>query len=68
MSCDSEKRGVTINNHYMEHALVRCQPLVNEEAAMSVEDRLAKVEKLLESMVQKLSVEKVEKVEKVENA
>jgi hypothetical protein len=71
MSCDSEMGGVSIGNHKEEHALVRCQPLSVDGdeglAAKSVESRLtslenrfARVEKLLESICQKVGVDNLE--------
>lgn len=62
MSCDAAKGGVTIDehSHNEDHALVRCQPFVPEVEPSSVEERLTRVEKLLETVLQKIGVEKVE--------
>jgi hypothetical protein len=74
MSCDSKQGSLLIDNnnreeqgvesigkHNIEHTLVRCQPLVDgDDAALSVEDRLARVEKLLESMLQTFGGQKIE--------
>ena len=51
MSCDAAKGGVNIDDapHNEAHALVRCQPFVPEVEALSVEGRLARMEKLLEA-------------------
>ena len=50
VSCDSQKRDGPVGNHHVDHALVRCQPLVDEEAVISMEDRWARVEKGTMSM------------------
>ncbi|KAF8581694.1 hypothetical protein K439DRAFT_202072 [Ramaria rubella] len=55
INCDA-KGTVKFGNHDDTHALVRCQPLV-ADVETSLEDRLTRVEKLLESVLQKFGIE-----------